>query len=204
MMKKPTRFDKFFQKLAAICFVAAMSHPSVFSQNFVKNADKNPPVSNATALRIGGGGHILFVDGPKGVFIGMGFEKPFARRWSWSANADFFINPNEILPKFNQMRFSFQPDVRFYFQQVLRGGYVGGGLGYVIGFGKYSGSMRPDGSPILADFSEESLEMRLGWQQFFRKKHFWNAYIAAGLLRPNDFSAAIPMFRAGLQVGVQR
>jgi hypothetical protein len=194
---KPTIF------LVAICSLLIALPPSVSAQNIIKTRPQPDMI-----LRFGIGGQQIWRGGPIGGNITFNAEDPINKHLSWTANVVIMMNPLDIaLPPDTRgsyhTRFVLQPDFRYYPTEVLRRLYIGSGLGIVAGYGKTIGAY-PNGKSQVNIFGEAITDLKIGWQAPLLDRFVWNAFVSTALLLPLNGDKAIPMLRAGIQIGMNK
>ena len=158
-------------------------------------------------LKFGIGAHMLFADGPKGGGVNATLERALSPHWSMAFNAELMGNSQECcyskgMAALDEFRLLLQPDLRYYPQKALDGFYIGSGLGMVAGYGKsYSNRVN---QPSYQTFSELIFDIKLGVQKALNKKYVGNIFISPALLGDVKNEEMIPLFRAGIQVGVKK
>jgi hypothetical protein len=159
-------------------------------------------------FKIGGGVHMLYVDGPVGGGIYASLEKTLSPHWSINYNLELIGNGQECctdeeMRNINQFRLIVQPDFRYYPNEVLRGFYIGSGLGMIGGYGKVD-NVFINGKRNFKAFAELVLDVKMGVQFKVSPKNRCNAFFNLGLAADPIFGELAPFARSGLQVSLQR
>ncbi len=196
----------FFALVLCTLSVSAQKIPFLNSNfgDFNKKEERKKGEKVDLVIKMGVGGHLLFVDGPIGGSINASLERPISPHWSLTFNSELLGNGQECcdpkeMKQLNQFRLILQPHLNFYLDEALSGLYFGIGVGYVLGYGKPDRFFRGDKKFIV--FNEALLDVKFGYQLRIKRRNVYNLFVSPALLGDIPNRELIPFFRAGLQMG---
>ncbi len=161
------------------------------------------------------GSHMLYVDGPIGGDLGVGYEGSISKNWTLSGNLDVLINEydrfhsNKLIL---ETRISVYPEIRFYPYKAQEWFFTSFAMGFNWGRGDAQSEsptfLNPDGTIPVQTIREVFTDLRFGWQQPIKTKFYFGVFAGAELVFPmalsNFFINPIdmyPMFKVGFQIG---
>jgi hypothetical protein len=149
------------------------------------------------------GAHRVFVDGPFGGHFGFNIENIVSEKLSFSFNVKDFVNRYSSFTTQTGLvehRVVAQPSLGFYPRFALHGFYAQAGCGVLLYFDNNK-------SPLTVS-KDDGLwqlfpDVKLGFQSIDADNFAWNLYIGSGLSVPKKAFNMMPVFEAGVKLGLK-
>jgi hypothetical protein len=211
-MKKPFFILSFFLFQFSNLLIA---QNNVLTENLSKNLYKISMGSNYFY------DNYIFKDKVIGFNVGLGYERTFARKWSWGIGLEGFFNKNAVpkvkmlydkkdeihLPRLEE-RYTFYQEIKHYFSKAGSGFYISNltNLQWVhngVLTSVYDCNSCPNLSNELYDSFAYSDRLSWGYQKFINQKVFWG--FAVGYeLRFSIYQKMVTSPQIAFQIGFNK
>ena len=147
------------------------------------------------------GAHRVSVNGPFGGHFGFNIENIVSNNFSFNFNAMDFVNAYSLFIPSNgyiEHRIVVQPSFSFYPVTALHGFYANLGCGAMLYFNNNpKWAIKNDGLVTLFP------DVKLGFQSIEWENLAWNVYAGFGVFMPKTISNSVPIFEAGVKIGLK-
>lgn len=166
--------------------------------------------------------HDKFINDVVGFNVGLGYERTFCQKWSWSINLEAFFNKN-FIPKIKMLydkndqihlteiekRFAFSPEIRYYFSKAGNGFYLSNvtNIQWIPnGYLAYANDCMHCSNLNYSLDNVETLSDRLSWgyQKFVNQKMFIGFAISYEFRLSVQYKELIKSPQIAFQIGFNK